>query len=225
MGSKRVMLKNVQEAKFVKVLVPIALVALSPADRANVAFDPFFTHILMHELVHGLGPHEAEVDGRRTSVRLALAETYSALEEAKADVGGLFALQKLIDDGKLDRRLERTLYPTYLASIFRTLRFGLAEAHGRGMAVQVNWLLDAGAVSARKDGTFAMDVAKTKTAVTALTREIMTLQARGDRAAAKAMLDRLGVIRPEVARVLERLGSVPVDIAPRFVTAEALTGR
>ena len=118
MGSKRVMLKNVQEAKFEKVLVPIARVALAPADRASVAFDPFFTHILMHELVHGLGPHE--VEGRRRADGSPSARrsptTYSAIEEAKADVGGLFALQKLLDEGKLDARMERTLYPTFLAS-------------------------------------------------------------------------------------------------------------
>jgi hypothetical protein len=224
-GSKRVMLKNVQEAKFAKVLVPIARVALSPADRAKVAFDPFFTHILMHELVHGLGPHEVERDGRRTTVRAELGEAYSAVEEAKADVGGLFALQKLLDEGKIDRSMQATLYPTFLASAFRSLRFGLGQAHGKGMALQLNWLLDAGAVTVRKDGTFAVDAGKARAAVVDLTRELMTLQGRGDAGAARALLDRLGVIRPEVQRVLDRLGGVPVDIAPRFVTAEALGRR
>jgi hypothetical protein len=225
MGSKRVMLKNVQEAKFEKVLLPIAKVALSAGDRANVAFDAFFTHILMHELVHGLGPHEISLGGRATTVRAELAETYSALEEAKADVAGLFALTKLLDEGKIDRRMERTLYPTFLASAFRSIRFGLNEAHGRGMALQLNWFLDEGAVRARPDGTFAIDGAKMRAAVVSLAREIMTIQGRGDRAAAKRLLERLAVLRPEVKRVLDRLGAVPVDIAPRFVTAEALTRR
>jgi len=223
MGTKRVMLKNVQEAKFAKVLVPIARVALGPADRRNVAFDAFFTHILMHELVHGLGPHDAREQG--TTVREALGETYGALEEAKADVGGLFALQKLLDDGKVDRAMGRTLYPTFVASAFRSLRFGLGEAHGKGMALQLNWLLDAGAVAPRADGTFAIDEARARAAVVSLTREIMTIQARGDRAAAKALLDRMGVVRPEVRRVLDRLRGIPVDVAPRFVTAEELTRR
>ena len=213
-GSKRVMLRNVQQAKFEKVLVPIARVALSPADRAKVAFDPFFTHILMHELVHGLGPQELEKDGRRTTVRAELGDVSAALEEAKADVGGLFALQKLLDEGKIDRTMEATLYPTFLASAFRSLRFGLGQAHGKGMALQLNWLLDEGAVTVRRDGTFAIDAAKARAAVTSLTREIMTIQGRGDRAAARALLDRLGVIRPEVQRVLDRLAGVPVDIAP-----------
>ncbi len=223
MGSKRVMLRNVQQAKFEKVLVPIARIALDARDRASVSFDAFFTHILMHELVHGLGPHA--VQGSGAPVRAALADAYSALEEAKADVGGLFALQKLVDDGKLDRSLERTLYPTFVASAFRSIRFGTGEAHGKGMALQLSWLLDAGAIAPRKDGTFAIDAARTKAAVVSLTREIMTIQARGDREAAKALLDRMAVVRPEVQRVLDRLRDVPVDVAPRFVTAEELAGR
>ncbi len=223
MGTKRVMLKNVQEAKFAKVLVPIARIALEPADRGAVSFDAFFTHVLMHELVHGLGPHA--VTGTGTAVREALGETYSALEEAKADVGGLFALQKLLGDGKIDRAMARTLYPTFVASAFRSLRFGLGEAHGKGTALQLNWLLDAGAVRPRQDGTFAIDAARTREAVVSLTREIMTIQARGDRAAARALLDRMGVVRPEVKRVLDRLAGIPVDVAPRFVTAEALAPR
>jgi hypothetical protein len=225
MGSKRVMLKNVQEAKFQKVLLPIARRLLSPADRAHVAFDPFFTHILMHELVHGLGPHHAKVNGQEVTVRAALADGYSALEEAKADVAGLFALERLLDDGKLDRRMRDTLYPTFLCGAFRSIRFGLNEAHGKGMAIQLNWLLDHGAIVARKDGTFAVDAGKMRAAVAGLTREIMTIQAKGDRAAGKAMLEKLGVVRPEVARALARIEDVPVDIAPRFVTADALTAR
>jgi hypothetical protein len=220
MGTKRVMLKNVQEAKFEKVLVPIARVALDAKDRKDVAFDAFFTHILMHELVHGLGPHA--VRGRATTVREALGDAYSAIEEAKADVGGLFALQKLLDEGKIDAAMKRTLYPTFVASAFRSLRFGLGEAHGKGMALQINWLLDAGAVKPRADGTFAIDPARMREAVVSLTRELMTLQANGDRAAAKAFLDRMGVVRPEVKRAVDRLAAIPVDIAPRFVTAEAL---
>jgi len=217
------MLKNVQEAKFAKVLVPIAGVALGKADRAAVAFDPFFTHILMHELLHGLGPHEITVNGRRTTVRAELGDAYSALEEAKADVAGLFALQRLLDEGKLDRAMQRTLYPTFVASAFRSIRFGVGEAHGRGMALQLSWLLDAGAIAARPDGTFAIDAARMREAVVSLTREIMTIQGRGDRAAAKALLEKMAVVRPEVRRVLDRLIRVPVDIAPRFVSAEALT--
>lgn len=221
-GSKRVMLKNNQEAKFQKVLVPIARVALGSSDQDRVAFDAFFTHILMHELMHGLGPHDIDVNGRRTTVRQELRDTYSAIEEAKADVSGLFALQLLIDRGALDKSLEHTMYTTFLASAFRSIRFGINEAHGRGQAVQLNYLLDQRAVVANADGTFSVDAKRIREAVAGLTRDIMTLQAEGSYDKAKAMIERLGVIRPETKSLLDRLVDVPVDIAPRFTTAEAL---
>ena len=224
-GSKRVMLKNVQRAKFDAVLVPVARVALGPADRPRVDFDAFFTHILMHELMHGLGPQRILLAGRESSVRLELKDTYSAIEEAKADVSGLWALQQLLDAGRLDRSLERTMYVTFLASAFRSIRFGIAEAHGRGQAMQLNRLLDAGAFRVAEDGTFAVDAAKVKAAVTDLTRELMTIEAHGDHAAAKALLEQQAVNRPETLRLLGRLAGVPVDIEPRFTTAEQLAQR
>ena len=221
-GSKRVMLKNNQEAKFQKVLVPISRVALARGDQANVAFDAFFTHILMHELMHGLGPHDISVGGRTTTVRQELKDTYSAIEEAKADISGLFALQFLIDKGQLDKGLEQTIYTTFLASAFRSLRFGIAEAHGRGQAIQLNYLLDHGGFTVSGDGTFAVDTAKIRDAVTSLTREIMTLEAEGSYAKATQMIETLGVLRPPTKAILDKLTAVPVDIEPRFVTARDL---
>jgi hypothetical protein len=218
-GSKRVMLKNNQQAKFDKVLVPISKVALSAADQGNIAFEAFFTHILMHELMHGLGPHDISVGGRTTTVRQELKDTYSAIEEAKADISGLFALQFLVDKGQLDKGLEKTMYTTFLASAFRSLRFGINEAHGRGQAIQLNYLLDKGAFTVSADGTFAVDASRIRDAVSGLTREIMTLQAEGSYDKAKQMIDTLGTIRPPTKAVLDRLASVPVDIEPRFVTA------
>jgi hypothetical protein len=218
-GSKRVMLKNVQEAKFRLVLQPIAKVALAPADRGKVSFDAFFTHILMHELMHGLGPHDITLDGRTTTVRQALKDTYSAIEEAKADISGLWSLHYLVDKGKLPAAIADSMYDTFLASAFRSIRFGITEAHGRGIAIQLNYLLDKGAVTVAADGTFAVVPSKVRGAVEGLTREIMTLQAAGDYARAKDMIDTLGVVRPEVQRVLDRLTAVPVDIAPRFTSA------
>jgi len=219
-GTKRVMLKNMQDAKFNRVLVPISKVALRAADQKDVAFDAFFTHILMHELMHGLGPHNITAGGRTTTVRQELKETYSAIEEAKADISGLWALRQLADRKLLDPAIARTMYTTFLASAFRSIRFGINEAHGRGIAVQLNYLLDAGAFKVMPGGAFAVDDAQIADAVTALTRDIMTLQAEGDYAKAKALLDKLGVVRTEVQRVLDRLTNVPVDIEPRFTSAE-----
>ncbi len=228
-GSKRVMLKNVQEAKFKTVLAPIAERVLAKEDRSLVNFDWFFTHILAHELTHGLGPHQIKVQGRETTPRQELKELYSAIEEAKADVTGLFALGYMIEHSqemKLGSLLpgsgeaaQRQLYTTYLASAFRGVRFGLSEAHGKGQAVQLNYLLDKGGLLAMPDGTFAVDFSKIKEAVRQLDHDLLTLEAEGNYAGAKRMLDELGVVRPEVQKALDRLGDIPTDIAPQFVTA------
>lgn len=224
-GSKRTMLKNVQQAKFKVILTPLAKLALSPADQKNLSFDAFFTHILMHELMHGLGPHDIIGEGGKpTTARQALQEAFSAFEEAKADISGLWALQQLVDKGVLDKKLEQTMYVTFLASTFRTLRFGASEAHGKGMVLQLNYLLDRGGFIAKKDGTFGVDLAKIKPAVEGLTREIMELQARGDYAGAKALLAKYGGLRPEVSAVLDRAKNLPIDIAAEHRTADRLLG-
>ena len=234
-GSKRIMLKNVQEAKFAKILTPISKRVLSPAAQKDVSFDWFFTHILAHELTHGLGPHQITLNGRSTNPRLELKEQYAAIEESKADVTGLFALQYLIDNAerlKLGQVLdvkdkaaaERRLYTTYLASAFRTLRFGTSDSHGKGMVVQMNFLMDKGAIRANPDGTFTVDFSKIKQAVRDLDTMLLTLEARGDYAGAKRLLDN-PKLRPAVERAIDKLKDLPVDIAPRYITADQLTPR
>jgi hypothetical protein len=205
MGSKRVMLKNVQEAKFSKILEPITKRVLSAAAQRDLDFDAFFSHILAHEMTHGIGP--------QNGVRQALKELHSAIEEAKADATGLFMLQYLYDR-KLMPEAEHKLYTTYLASSFRTLRFGVHEAHGKGMAMQFNYLADKGAFVENPDGTFAVNFQKIKPAVRDLVRDLLTIEANGDYAGAKKMLDELGVLRPPMERALEKLKDIPVDIEP-----------
>ena len=205
MGSKRVMLKNIQEAKFSKTLQPITARVLSAEDQKDLSFEWFFTHILAHEMTHGIGP--------QTNVRQALKEQHAAIEEAKADVTGLFMLQYLFDH-KMLPAAERPLYTTFLASSFRTLRFGVHEAHGKGMAMQVNYLMDKGAFVAKPDGTFAVDFTKVKGAVRDLVHDLLDVEATGDYTRAKKMLDELGVIRPPMARALDKLKDLPTDIEP-----------
>jgi hypothetical protein len=221
-GAKRVMLKNVQDAKFAKTLQPISKVVLGAGDQSDLSFEAFFTHIVVHELMHGLGPHSITAGGRQTTVRQQLKETYSALEEAKADISGLFAIQHMIDKGVLPKSLERSLYTTFLASAFRSIRFGVSEAHGKGIAIQLNYLLDQRGFEVNADGTFKVNPDRVKEGVAGLTREIMTIQAEGDYTKAKALGDRLGVVRPSVQKALDRLIDVPVDIEPRFTTAARL---
>jgi hypothetical protein len=220
-GSKRVMLKNVQEAKFNKILRPIAAQVLAPELQKDLSFDAFFTHILAHELMHGLGPHDLQVAGRQTTVRQEMQELYSAIEEAKADITGLWALQHLIDTGVVDKAMERPLYVTYLASTFRSVRFGIDEAHGRGVALQFSVLRDAGAFTYDdKTGTFGIDFTKVKDAVRGLTHDILTVEAEGSKAKAQAMLQKYAVMRPEMRRALDALGGVPVDIEPIYTQAQ-----
>ena len=230
-GSKRVMLKNVQEAKFRNVLVPIAMRTLSKNAMVDVNFSSFFTHILAHELMHGLGPHQISVGGRETTPRAELKELFSAIEEAKADVTGLFALQYMMDHAsemKLgsilpsDEAAQRQMYTTFLASAFRSLRFGLNDAHGKGMAIQFNYLLDRGAFVEHGNGTFSVDMTKIKAAVQDLDHELLTLEAEGNYSGAKEMLDKMGVLRPVLTRTFDNLQGVPTDIEPIFVTAEEL---
>ncbi|QOY93711.1 hypothetical protein IM543_19550 [Massilia sp. UMI-21] len=228
-GSKRVMLKNVQEAKFESTLKPISKLVLRPQDQKDLDFDSFFTHILAHEIMHGLGPHTTRKDGKESTPRQDLKDAYSTIEEAKADITGLWALGYMMDKGLLKDTLgqgpaaERKLYNTFLASAFRTLHFGLSSSHARGMAIQVNYLLDKGAFVANGDGTFSVDFKKIKGAVADLDREFLTIEATGDYAAAKQMMARYVVIRPEVQKALDKLKpGVPNDIRPSFVTAAAL---
>jgi hypothetical protein len=219
-GSKRIMLKNVQDAKFNKTLIPISRVVLEPAQLRNLSFEAFFTHILTHELMHGLGPHNINVNGEQTTVRKQLKELYSAIEEAKADVTGLWALQYLIDKGVVDRGMEQTLYTTYLASMFRSVRFGIGEAHGRGVAMQFNYLTDEGAVRYdEKTGRFSVDQAKFKDAVRKLTHELLTIEAEGSYDKARAILVKYAVIRLPMKNALDKLEDVPVDIEPVFPLA------
>ncbi len=223
-GAKRIMMKNINEAKFQKILLPISKAVLSPEDQKDVEFESFFSWILSHELSHGIGPHQIEIAGKETNPRLELKDLYGAIEEAKADVTGMFLLQFLMDQKAIPGGpdAERKLYTTVLASAFRTLHFGLQDAHARGQAVQVNYLLDKGGYVAHPDGTFSVDFTKIKSAVADLDREFLTLEATGDYAGTQKMMTDLAVLRPEVQKALDRLGNVATDIEPVFVTADSV---
>jgi hypothetical protein len=224
-GSKRVMLKNMQEAKFNKILTPISKMVLAPSQQNYLSFDAFFTHILAHELMHGLGPHTIIVNGKETNVRQELKELYSAIEEAKADITGLFALQFLVDRGLLGKKMEEEMYSTFLASMFRSVRFGVNEAHGKGVSIQFNFLSDEGAIKFdESEGTFSIDILKIKNAVRKLTGEILTIEAEGSYTKAKALIDTYAVIRPVMQKGLDKLGSIPIDIEPHFTLVPKSAG-
>lgn len=224
-GTAMVMLKNISQAKFDYILLPIATVCVEASQRGAVDFASFFTHTICHECCHGIGPHNIVTpDGRQSTVRLELQEVYSAIEEAKADIVGLWALHYLVDRGLLSKTLEDTMYVSFLAGCFRSIRFGLEEAHGKGQALQFNFILEKGGFSYHPDGTFSVDYTKVRQSVEELSRVILTIEARGDKAGAEALLMKYAAITPQLQRAFDALEDVqvPVDIAPTFKLLDTL---
>jgi hypothetical protein len=222
-GSKQVLIRNVQQAKFDRTLVPISRRVLPEAELKDLDFPAFFSHILAHELSHGIGPHVVLATG--ASPRKALKQLYSSIEEAKADVTGLFLLQFLMDRQLIPAgpENERKLYTTYLASTFRTLRFGVHEAHGRGMAIQFRFLYDRGAIEHLPNGTFRVNFAKIKPAIVDLAHALLTIEAEGDFKAADHLLEHALPLPEPMRDALDGLKDLPTDIHPAFVTADEIT--
>ena len=215
-GSKKVLLRNVMRAKYDQILMPIARQVLDPAQLRDVAFEAYFDHVLHHELGHGLGPGSITVDGRKTEVRLELKELYSTLEEAKADVMGVYDILALVERGEMPAELRRTLEPTYVAGLFRAARFGLTEAHGQGVVSQFNYLMAKGALAVDAANRFHAVPEKFPGAIRDLLAEMLTLQAKGDYAGTRKFLETYGKATPSLVAAVARLGGVPVDIRPIY---------
>jgi len=219
-GSKKVLLKNVMDAKFRQSGKPIAMRVLDPSLTSLVSFDAFFNHVLFHELSHGLGPgFLTGPDGKRVEVRIPLKELYSTVEECKADVLGIWNLIYAQKHGLVTAFDEKQLLATYAGLMFRSTRFGVGEAHGRGTAIQWNWLREHGAVTPVAGGKYTVDFAKSRDAVRDLATELLTIEATGDYARAKALLDKYGKETPEMTAVNATLKDIPVDITPVFPAA------
>ncbi len=221
-GSKKVMLRNVLRAKYDKILVPIAERVVVSDQVGDVSFDAFFAEVLHHELSHGLGPGKITVDGRETEVRLELKELYSTLEEAKADVMGVYNILALIERGEIAPEMRASLEPSYVAGLFRAARFGLHEAHGRGVVAQFNYLLAKGALEVDESGRFRAVSEKFGGGIRDLLNTMLMLQANGDYEGTKAFLDTYGVASDALVAAVDRLGDVPVDIFPIYPQADEL---
>ena len=215
-GSKKVLLKNVMRAKYDGILTPIAGRVL-PADAADqISFEAFYQFTLHHELSHGIGPGKITVDGHETEVRLELRELYSAFEEAKADVLGVYDIFALVDRGVMDGEILNSLPWTYTAGMFRTTRFGVAEAHGLGMVLQANYLLEKGAVEITDEGRFQPVGDRFRDGFRDLARELLMIQALGDYDAAVVMVERYGKVHPAMDAAIESLRDLPVDVDPSY---------
>jgi hypothetical protein len=224
-GSKQVMLRNIARAKFQTCWIPIVKEVMAESDLPLVSFDAYFNHVMMHEYSHGLGPGNIVKDGKKTTVNKELKDNYSTIEEAKADVLGIRNCQFMIDKGIFPKELEKNLYVTYLGGMFRSIRFGIHEAHGGATAIQMNYLLDKQAFLYDKvAGRYHVnpDKEKIKAAVKDLANELLMIQALGDYDRATQLMAKYRSISPELKNVLEKVNHVPTDIRPIFVIEKEL---
>jgi len=211
-GTRRLQLKNAMRAKYDKILLPIAERLIAEEQRPLISFEAFFGNTMFHEVAHGLGIKNT-LDGAGT-VRQALEDLDTALEEGKADVLGLYMVTQLHAQGELEASLE-SHYTTFLASIFRSIRFGASSAHGKANMVRFNFFQEQGAFSRDEaTGAYSVNMDKMRGAVDALSGRILELQGDGDYEVARAFVDKFGVVHPELQADLDRLtaAGIPVDI-------------
>jgi len=219
-GSKKVLLKNVINAKYKQSGNPIAQRVLDESQLPMLSFEAFFDQILFHELSHGLGPGMITLpSGERVDSRLPLKNLYSTIEESKADVLGLWNIVYAQQHKLLSGYDENQLYATYAGLMFRSLRFGIGEAHGRGSALQWNWLREKGGIVPTANGRYKVDFAKFRDGVKSLATELLTIEATGDYNRANALLEKYGVETAEMKSVNAKLTDIPVDITPVFPAA------
>jgi len=216
-GSKKVMLRNIMNAKFDQILVPIANRLLAEDQLPDLTGESFFLHTLFHEMSHGLGPGNIVIDGRPTEVRLELKDHYSTIEEAKADLMGEWAIFMLMDKGLFEPTLYRQQAATYLAGLFRSVRFGIEEAHGQANAIQFNYLLRRGGIEYDEETQrFRVNLDEFRIVIERLVNSICVLQAEGNYTAAHKMVTNYGVMSPELEQALARLTDLPADVKPVF---------
>ncbi|HNY07478.1 MAG TPA: Zn-dependent hydrolase [Bacteroidales bacterium] len=211
-GSRRLQLKNAMKAKFDNILQPIAKVLCDPSQLNNITFDAFFSNVMFHEVAHGLGIKNT-VTGKGT-VREALKEKYSAFEEAKADILGLFMVSKLIEKGELKNVTVDDAYVTYMMGIIRSVRFGAGDAHGKANMMCFNFFEDKGAFTRNANGTYKVDIAKTKKAADEWSALILKFEGEGDYAGASKYLETNSIVRPSLKTDIGKLktAKIPVDI-------------
>ena len=222
-GSKKIFFKNFMDARVNYVILPIAKRLLREDEAALASADGYLASTMMHEISHGLGPAFARTASGRRDIREAIGPTYSALEEAKADIVGLYGLKWLVDRGDLPKEKLNGYYASEVAGIFRTVRFGVAEAHGRAEIMEFNFYSERGAISRDAgSGRYAIDFGRMPDAITALAKELLEQEATGDRARVEAWFAKYGTISPELARALQTVSTVPVDIDPISIFPEPM---
>jgi len=215
-GSKKLFFKNFMDARVTYVVLPVARHLMLPAQADKASGEGYLLATIMHEMSHGLGPAFARTSAGKVDIREAIGPAYSALEEAKADVVGMFGLQWLVDHDVLPKNKLEEYYASYVAGIFRTVRFGVAEAHGQAEMMEFNYLSERGAITRQSSGRYAIDYQRIPADIKDLAKELLEIEATGDRARGENWFKRYGTMPPELQASLKSAAGVPVDVDPVF---------
>jgi len=213
-GTKKLFFKDYMDARVNYVILPLAKGIMDQAQAAQASADGYMATTVMHEICHGLGPAYSRTSAGKKDIREALADVFPGLEEAKADVVGMFALKFLMDKGVLPKEREQEYYASYVAGIFRTVRFGVGEAHGRAEMMELNYLSEQKAVNRDASGRYRIDFAKMPEVIAALAKELLEQEATGDRGRAEAWFKKYDVMPGDLQSSLAQLRQVPVDVDP-----------
>ncbi len=213
-GTKKIFFKNFMDARVNYVVLPIGKL-LMRQDQANLAsMDGYLAVVVMHEMSHGLGPAYSRVNGKQADIRESIGPLYSGLEEAKADIVGLYGLDWLMNKDVLPKSRARDYYASHVAGIFRTVRFGVAEAHAKAEMMEFNYFVEQRAITRDASGRYAIDFVKFPVAVASLAKELLEIEATGNRARAEAWFKKYGTMPADLQAALSKTGSVPVDVDP-----------
>jgi hypothetical protein len=216
-GSKKIFWKNFMDARVNFIILPLAQRMMRPDQSAMATGDGYLADTILHEISHGLGPSYSRTAQGKIDINEAIGASYSSLEESKADVVGEFCLHWLVDHGVVPKEKQNEVYASYVAGIFRTVRFGIAEAHGYGEIMQFNYYVEQGAI--KRDpatGLYAIDFARMPAAIASLAKELLEQEATGDRARTDAWFRKYGSMPPELSALLAKTGDIPVDVDPQF---------
>ncbi|HVA16083.1 MAG TPA: Zn-dependent hydrolase, partial [Candidatus Dormibacteraeota bacterium] len=216
-GSKKIFWKNFMDARVNNIILPLVQHLIVPDQAAMVSGDGVLQFVVLHEISHGLGPSFVQNSANKVHIGEAIGAEYSALEEAKADVVGMRCVYWLAQHGVISKDRLDGIYASYLGETFRTIRFGIAEAHGKGSMMEVNYLTEQGAI--RRDpssGLYEADFAKMPAAFDSLSKKLLELEATGDRAGTEAWFEKYAVMPPDLAASLAKCSDVPVDVDPTF---------
>ncbi len=215
-GTKKIFFKNFMDARVKYVVLPLAKYLLPESQAASASQEGYLADVVMHEISHGLGPAYSRINGKNVDIREALGPVFSALEEAKADVVGMYGLQWMTNRGDLPKTRLEEYYASYVAGIFRTVRYGIAEAHGRAEMMEFNYLVEQKALLGGSSGKYSIDYGRIPTAIAQLAKELLEIEATGNRGRAETWFNRYDKMPPALARALESIHDVPVDIQPVF---------